>query len=99
MFSNLSQFRLGPLLGGLPVRSRHVAPLAGIRAVPTIDLTDAELAAITAAVRRTIEDDRYPHAPRLVPMRMALGKLARAAPAPPLSPAQTANAPRHKTRA
>ena len=56
--------------------------------MPTIDLTDAELAAITAAVRRTIEDDRYPHAPRLVPMRMALGKLDAAAPEPTLSPAK-----------
>jgi hypothetical protein len=32
--------------------------------VPTINLTDDELAAVTAAIRRTIEDDRFPHAPR-----------------------------------
>jgi hypothetical protein len=43
--------------------------------VPTIDFTDAELAAVTAAIHRTIEDDKFPHAPRLVPMRTALGKL------------------------
>jgi hypothetical protein len=43
-----------------------------ILAVPTIDFTDAELAAVTAAIRRTIEDDKFPHAPRLVPMRTAM---------------------------
>jgi hypothetical protein len=46
-----------------------------IRAVPTIDLTDDELAAVTAAVRRTIETDRFPRAPRLDPLRSALTKL------------------------
>jgi hypothetical protein len=43
--------------------------------VPTINLTDAELAAVTAAIRRTIEDDKFPHAPWLVPMRTAMAKL------------------------
>ena len=43
--------------------------------MPTINLTDDELAAVTAAIRRTIEDDRFPHAPRLDPLRAALGKL------------------------
>ena len=42
--------------------------------MPTIDLTDDELAAVTAAIRRTIEDDRFPHAPRLDPLHAALGK-------------------------
>ncbi len=42
--------------------------------MPTINLTDDELAAVTAALRRTIEDDRFPHAPRLDPLRAALGK-------------------------
>jgi hypothetical protein len=42
--------------------------------MPTIDLTDDELAAVTAAIRRTIEGDRFPHAPRLDPLRAALGK-------------------------
>ena len=46
-------------------------------AVPTINLTDDELAAVTAAIRRMIEDDRFPHAPRLDPLRAALGKLRR----------------------
>jgi hypothetical protein len=45
--------------------------------VPAINLTDDELAAVTAALRRLIEDedDRFPHAPRLDPLRAALGKL------------------------
>jgi hypothetical protein len=43
--------------------------------VPTIDLTDDEHAAVTAAVRRTIETDRFPRAPRLDPLRSALAKL------------------------
>jgi hypothetical protein len=42
--------------------------------VPTINLTDDELAAVAAALRRLIEDDRFPHAPRLDPLRAALGK-------------------------
>jgi hypothetical protein len=47
--------------------------------VPTIDLTDDELAALAAAIRRLIEDDRFPHAPRLDPLRSALAKLDPAA--------------------
>jgi hypothetical protein len=43
--------------------------------VPTIDLPDDELAAVTAAIRRAIEGDRYPHAPRLDPLRAALARL------------------------
>jgi hypothetical protein len=35
-----------------------------IQAVPTIDFTDAELAAVTAVIRGTIEDDKFPHSPR-----------------------------------
>lgn len=50
--------------------------------MPTINLTDDELAAVTAAIRRTIEDDRFPHAPRLDPLRAALGKFDAAAPEP-----------------
>ena len=30
--------------------------------MPTINLTDDELAAVTAAIRRAIEDDRFPRA-------------------------------------
>jgi hypothetical protein len=50
--------------------------------VPTISLPDDELAAVTAAIRRLIQEDRYPHAPRLDPLRAALGKLEALAPNP-----------------
>jgi hypothetical protein len=43
--------------------------------MPTIDLTGAELAAVTAAIKRAIEEDRFPRAPRLDPLRSALAKL------------------------
>jgi hypothetical protein len=45
--------------------------------MPTIDLTDDEHAAVTATNRRTIQQDRFPHAPRLDPLRSALEKLIR----------------------
>jgi hypothetical protein len=53
-----------------------------IRPVPTINLTADELAAVTAAIRRAIEDDRFPHAPRLDPLRAALGKFETASKPP-----------------
>ena len=40
--------------------------------MPSINLTDDELEAVAATVRRAIEDDRYPHAPRLDPPPKAL---------------------------
>ena len=43
--------------------------------MPTIDLPDDELAALVAAVRRAIEGDRYPRAPRLDALKAALGRL------------------------
>jgi hypothetical protein len=55
--------------------------------MPTIDLTDDELAAVTAAIRRLIDEDRFPHAPRLDRLRSALAKLDAApklTPDPPL---------------
>jgi hypothetical protein len=55
-----------------------------IRAVPAINLTDDELTAAAAAIRRVIEDDRFPHAPRLDPLRAALARLDAAARRPPL---------------
>ena len=55
--------------------------------MPTIDLTDDEHAAVTAAVRRAVEDDRFPRAPRLDPLRSALGKFeAEADPTPKAPP-------------
>ena len=53
--------------------------------MPTIDFTDDEYAAVTAAIRRAIEDDRFPHAPRLDPLRAVLGKFE-AAPEPTALP-------------
>jgi hypothetical protein len=51
--------------------------------VPTIDLPADELAAVAAAIRRVIEGDRYPHAPRLDPLRAALARFdAASKPAP-----------------
>jgi hypothetical protein len=58
--------------------------------VPTIDLPADELAAATEAIRRAIEDDRFPHAPRLDPLRAALGKLEAAAEPAPHPKAATA---------
>jgi hypothetical protein len=46
-----------------------------IRAVPTIKLTDDELAAVAAAIRRLVDEDKFPRAPRLDPLRAALGKV------------------------
>jgi hypothetical protein len=53
----------------------NTSPPDYIRAVPTVDLPDDELAAVTAAIRGVIEGDRYPHAPRLDPLRAALARL------------------------
>ena len=52
--------------------------------MPAINLTDDELAAVTAAIRRMIEDDRFPHAPRLDSLRAALGKFDAASEPTPL---------------
>jgi hypothetical protein len=57
--------------------------------MPMLDLTDDELAAVAAAVRRTLNEDRFPLAlaPRLKPLRSALAKLDPAsAPKPPPEP-------------
>jgi hypothetical protein len=56
--------------------------------MPTIDLSDDELAAVSAAIRRAIEDDKFPHAPRLDPLRAALARFEAAAQptAPPKAP-------------
>ena len=50
--------------------------------MPTIDLTDAQHAAVTALIKRAIEEDHFPNAPRLGPLRSALAKLDPAAAAP-----------------
>jgi hypothetical protein len=43
--------------------------------MPTIDFTDEELATVTAAIRRLIEVDKFPRAPRVDRLRSALAKL------------------------
>ena len=53
-----------------------------IRAVPIIDLPADELAAVAAAIRRAIETDKFPRAPRLDPLRAAQGKFEAAASEP-----------------
>jgi hypothetical protein len=40
--------------------------------MPTIDLTDAERAALVALIRRAVEEDPFPRTPRLDPLRSAL---------------------------
>ena len=68
--------------------------------MPTIDLTDDELAAITAVIRRAIEEDKFPRAPRLEPLRSALAKLecgssgAQAARWRPKTPSQPLKSPK-----
>jgi hypothetical protein len=47
--------------------------------MPTVDLTDAEHAAITALIRHAIEEDHFPLARRLDLLRSALAKLDPAA--------------------
>jgi hypothetical protein len=51
--------------------------------MPTIDLRDDELAAVTAAILGVLGGDKYPHAPRLVPLRAAPARLQAAAEAAP----------------
>jgi hypothetical protein len=71
--------------------------------MPTIDLPDDKLAAVTAAIRRLIEDDKFTHAPRLDPLRAALARLEAASnPAPDPKappPAKADKRARRRTRA
>jgi hypothetical protein len=56
----------------------------------TIDLTDDEAAALTRHLKRVIDDDPYPLAPRLAPLKAILAELEPPAPQPearrPLTP-------------
>ena len=47
--------------------------------MPTISLPDDEFAAAIAAIRRVIEEDRFPRAPRLDALKAALARLEAAA--------------------
>jgi hypothetical protein len=58
-----------------------------------IDLPDDELAAVAAAIRCVIEGDRYPHAPRLDPLRAALARLEAASKFPNVGKSPPAAAP------
>ena len=40
-----------------------------------LDLSDDEAAALAQLLRRTINDDPYPHSPRLSPLKAILAKL------------------------
>ncbi len=59
--------------------------------MPTIELPNDELQAVIAALRRVIEEDRYPLSPRLDPLKAALARLEaeRTSTPKPLSPAWT----------
>jgi hypothetical protein len=50
--------------------------------MPTVDLTDAERAEVTALIRRAIDQDRFPRVARPDPLRSALAKLDPTAPPP-----------------
>jgi hypothetical protein len=54
--------------------------------MPTTNLTDDEHAAVTTAIRQLINDDKFPHAPRLDPLRAALAKLEATTREPPPPP-------------
>lgn len=73
--------------------------------MPTIDLTDDEHAALAAAARRVIDEDRYPMSPRLRPLKSALAKLDPASapkpkpePKPPLPEAPARSREGRRTR-
>jgi hypothetical protein len=50
--------------------------------MPRDDLTDEEHAAFVTALRKLIDEDRFPYSPRLKPFKSALAKLA----TPPVKP-------------
>ena len=55
--------------------------------MPTVDLPADELAAVAAVIRAFIEGDKFPHAPRLDPLRAALARFdAASKPTPPKAP-------------
>jgi hypothetical protein len=57
--------------------------------MPRIDLTDDEHEAVAKALRKLIDDDRFPLSPRLRPLKSALAKLAPQPPKKPLPPPPT----------
>jgi hypothetical protein len=69
----LAEFGEAAAMMQLPNECTDLADLA------EINFTPDELDAVTAAIRRVLEADRFPHAPRLDPLRAASGKFEAAA--------------------
>jgi hypothetical protein len=65
-----------------------------------LDLSDDEAAALAQLLRRTIDEDRYPRAPRLTPLKTILAKLEPPLPRPgePLPPLPAGAAPKRRRR-
>src|SRR5579864_6272865 len=64
------------------------------------DFTEEEQTAVAAALRRLIDEDKFPFSPRLKPLKSALAKLAPPrpkAPPPPIASRDSASAPDHGT--
>jgi hypothetical protein len=62
----------------------------------TPDLTEAEARALVQLLRRTLDFDPYPQAPRLDPLKAILAKLDPPAPRPePLPPLKSGMGPTH----
>jgi hypothetical protein len=63
----------------------------------TLDLTDDEARALARHLRHAIDDDPYPHAPRLDPLKAILEKLDPSPPRPErlLPPLRPGMAPTH----
>jgi hypothetical protein len=68
--------------------------------IMAFDLTESEKAALVALLRDTIEYARYPHAPRLAPLRTILEKLEPPPPhhelPPPLKAGDAPHPRRHR---
>lgn len=64
--------------------------------MPNIDLPDNRYAAVVAAVRKVLDEDKYPMSPRPGPLKAALEKLdPAAAPKPVIKRAPLPAAPMH----
>lgn len=62
----------------------------------TLDLTDDEARALAKHLRQTLDNHRYPLAPRLDPLKAILAKLEPPAPRPePLPPLKPGMGPTH----
>jgi hypothetical protein len=59
-------------------------------------LSDVEREALIALLKRTIDEDRFPHAPRLAPLKAILAKLVPPPPQPaPRLPSRAPAPPSH----